>query len=1088
LDIDIAEWLEAQGLGQYAAAFAAHRIDGTVLASLTDADLKEIGVLPLGHRKRLLAAIARLAEAPAATAAELRQVTVLFADIAGYTRLSAALDPETVHQLLDRFFEAVDEVVARYGGTIDKHIGDNVMAVFGAPIAHDDDPERAVRAALDMQAAAALLSETLGREIRIHIGIASGQVMASGTGSRLHRAYTVIGDSVNLAARLQALAGPGETLISEPVHRAVQGRILCDDMGAVSIRGLDGTQHVWRVRGPAAHADAGADRPLVDRRGEMARFRRALADCRETGAGCRVDLQGEAGIGKSRLVSAFIAVAGAAGFACHRANVVDFGAGKGRDAIRDLVRSLLGVPVDATMTALSQAADRAIAEGKLAPPSRVFLYDLLDLPQPAETRALYDAMEGVMRARGMRDTVAALVEEAARHRPLLAVVEDAHWADRETLRHLSRLAETVERCPAILLVTARVSPALAAPEKPAPVAIELGPLPEEDALALARNIADGGGDADRVAACVRRAEGNPLFLEQLLLAAQASGGGTDGVPASIQSLVLARIDRLPAAQKQALQAASVLGLDFRRETLGALIDDPSFDPAPLIARRLLGRRDGGLAFAHALVRDGVYGSLPQAARRRLHGRAAELFADSDPVLHAEHLERAGDGGAAAACLRAGQALAADFRFERAIEMLERAHNLAADDAIRWAALSRKGNYLRRLGAPLESIAACREALDVAPSAPDRCRALIGIAAGIRLLGGRDAEGLAALDEAERLARPSGLHREASQIHYYRGNFRFAAGDIAACLTEQAAALAAAERAGDAEWEARSLGGLADAHYAHGRMQTALGFAERCIALCRDHGFGRIEVANRFMLGLTRRYLNQGEAALASVVAAAEHAGSVGNRRAEMYATNLVGEFLVDRGDIAGGEAAIDRALAMAERLGNRRFRAYVLMERGRALIERGATREAAPVLDEAIAISRATGIAFIGPRILAARARIAPDAAARATALGEGEATLAQGATAHNHLWFRRDAIEAALAAGDWREAERQAAALAAFTAVEPVPWADFFIARGRALARCGRDGASEADRDTLRRLQDAAGPAGLAIAMRAVQAALAGR
>ena len=224
---DIAKWLSDLGLGKHAEAFALHEIDKDALTHLTSEDLKEMG-LPIGPRRKVLAAINDLkAKAdPAAPSildeieSERRQVTVLFADLSGFTALSRELDVEETHALLNRFFDAADAVVERYGGRIDKHIGDAVMAVFGAPIAHGDDPERAVRAALDMHDAVAALDPPL----EIHIGIASGQVVADRTGSDAHREYTVTGDSVNLASRLTDIAARGETLISEAAQRTLSGR------------------------------------------------------------------------------------------------------------------------------------------------------------------------------------------------------------------------------------------------------------------------------------------------------------------------------------------------------------------------------------------------------------------------------------------------------------------------------------------------------------------------------------------------------------------------------------------------------------------------------------------------------------------------------------------------------------------------------------------------------------------------------------------------------------------------------------------------------------------------------------------------
>jgi class 3 adenylate cyclase len=223
--MDVVEWLQGLGLVQYAAAFVENHIDFSLLGNLTDADLKELGVNSLGHRKRLLAAIAergvtappssRHAEGP--PAGERRQVTILFADLCGFTAISQSLDPEDVRELVGRYTALVDGIVVGYGGTVDKHIGDAVMALFGAPRAHDDDPVRAARAALDIHEALSRMSGTNARPLQAHVGIANGEVVAGILGRADANDYTVLGDSVNLAARLVAAAGPGQTLLSDGV-------------------------------------------------------------------------------------------------------------------------------------------------------------------------------------------------------------------------------------------------------------------------------------------------------------------------------------------------------------------------------------------------------------------------------------------------------------------------------------------------------------------------------------------------------------------------------------------------------------------------------------------------------------------------------------------------------------------------------------------------------------------------------------------------------------------------------------------------------------------------------------------------------
>ena len=270
--MDVEEWLKGLGLGQYAPAFAENDIDFAVLIQLTELDLKELGIGSLGHRKRLLAAIAELgtaapqslAPAESFPTSERRQVTVLFADLCGFTAMSQSLDPEEVHELVGRYTALVDGIVVGYGGTVDKHIGDAVMALFGAPRAHDDDPMRAAQAALDIHEALGRMSETTSRPLQAHIGIASGEVVAGVLDRADARDYTVLGDTVNLAARLVAAAGPGQTLLSDGVYRALSGRGVCDGLGEIQLKGFDAPIRVLAPAQPLRRA--GSSKPQLIRR------------------------------------------------------------------------------------------------------------------------------------------------------------------------------------------------------------------------------------------------------------------------------------------------------------------------------------------------------------------------------------------------------------------------------------------------------------------------------------------------------------------------------------------------------------------------------------------------------------------------------------------------------------------------------------------------------------------------------------------------------------------------------------------------------------------------------------------------------
>ncbi len=437
------------------------------------------------------------------------------------------------------------------------------MAIFGAPVAHDDDAQRAARAALAIQAAIPEVSARAGRPVGVHIGLAGGQVVASRTGSANYSEYTVTGNAANLASRLTDAAEAGEIFVSDETRDALAERFDCADAGTLTIKGFAEPVRAWRLRG--LRPMLREQRPFVGRRAELGQLQAALAGCRETGRGQAVYVRGEAGIGKTRLIEEIQRAAEEAGFVCHSALVLDFGGGAGRDAIRALARSLLGLELMSDSEAVRAAAVAALSSDVVASDDAVFLNDLLDLPQPPELRPIYEAMDSGAQGGGQQRVIARILDRTSWQHPRLLVVEDLHWADRPMLAHLAKLTAAVALYPALLIMTSRVEgdpldDAWRTEAASTPLTtIDLGPLPSEDARAFAEAlIAANTAFAQR---CVERAAGNPLFLDQLLRHADESQAVA--VPGSVQSLVQARIDRLDPADKEAAQAASVLGHGLR---------------------------------------------------------------------------------------------------------------------------------------------------------------------------------------------------------------------------------------------------------------------------------------------------------------------------------------------------------------------------------------------------------------------------------------------------------------------------------------------------------------------------------------------
>jgi len=1078
-------WLETAGLGQHAETFTANAIDFDIAADLTEDDLKDLGLTAIGDRKRFLKALRERGgggdaePAAEALAGERRQVTVLFADIAGYTALSSQRDAEDVHTLLSAYFDIADGAIRNHGGTIDKHIGDAVMAVFGAPVAHTDDPLRAILAALEIHSRLAELSEP----IQVHIGIASGEVVASGTGSDAYREYTVTGSTVNLASRLDGLAGNGETYVNDAVYEAVAASVVGQHKGEFEVKGFDTPVSVWSIEGRRTGGAVAAMTEICGREQERAVFEGATTACRENGAGQVFYLRGEPGIGKSRLAEAFREIANDNGFACHEAMILDFGSATGRESLRTIAN---GVAEFNTAETAEAAIAKLINSASGTVPNAAHFFDLLDIPQPDHLRTVYDAMDNETRRRGRHEALALLIRQASRNRPRFIWVDNLHWADERSLTLFRTQAEIARDHPLLVVYTTRIDgdpwpdgvPAMSEDDC---ATITLETLDTDAAQAM--GYAHGVNDDHLIAQCLERAGGNPLFLEQLFRS--ASDGVQDSLPATVQSVVLTRMDGLDSADRKALQAASIMGQQFSLDVLRTLIGDPAYECDELISRALVRPITGGYLFAHALVADGAYASMLTSHRRALHVEVAAWYADKDAVLHAQHLDRADRPEAVRAYLAAAAGEVAAYRYEPALQFTARGLELATLTEDRVALLCQKGDTLLSIGQTDAATEVFREAMDLADTPVCQVRAHIGAAAAARMAGAVD-DGLNVLETAEDIADQVSddlaLAVERAQIFYYRGTFLFSRGDLDGGLAAQERSIQSARDAGDRQWEARGLSGLGDAQYAYGRMQAAHASFLQCLEICQTDGYGQIEVANRYMDANMRRYVLEFRDGLVRMSQAVELARQVGNSRAEMLASLLRGELLTDAADYDEALDSLSNALEIILGFGNFRMAAYIINHQARALAGAGRMSEARQAIEQAWKHSRETDTAFIGARICGSRALLATDAPARTTALADGEAIIAGGVLAHNVIWFLRDAIDASLAAGDGEAAHGYAGRLEETTRQETIPWCDLFIARGRALA-AHLNGIS--DPAQLAELAEQTRKTGLLIALPAIEQAL---
>lgn len=334
---------------------------------------------------------------------------------------------------------------------------------------------------------------------------------------------------------------------------------------------------------------------------------------------------------------------------------------------------------------------------------------------------------------------------------------------------------------------------------------------------------------------------------------------------------------------------------------------------------------------------------------------------------------------------------------------------------------------------------------------ERCRALIGLAAGMRVTD-RFKDAFAALGKAETMASANRLIPELASIHHLRGNLHFPLGELQECLLEHQKALNLSHEIDDPELEARALGGLGDADYARGRMVTAHANFNQCVDLSRRHGLGRTEVANLSMISHTLVYLNDLSGALAASEAAIDLAAAVGHPRAEIIAHNGAFNVFYMNGDMTIARKHVERRGNLIRALGALRFESLFLESEATMAYFEGRLAEALELMQRSVASCRENGLSFVGPWILGHFAVMTEDPSVRRDALAEGEAILGRGAVSHSHLWFYRYAIEASLKDNAWDEVERYAAALENYTQPEPLPWAGFFISWGRTLAAHGRD------------------------------------
>jgi class 3 adenylate cyclase/pimeloyl-ACP methyl ester carboxylesterase len=598
---------------------------------------------------------------------ERKIVTVLFVDVSGFTALSERLDPEDVHGLMDRAFERMLPEIHRHEGTVNQFLGDGLMALFGAPLAQEDHPVQATRAALAIRRALETYREELARErgvdFRVRMGLNSGPVVVGKIGDNLRMDYTAVGDTTNLAARLLALAEPGQILVSDDLARSIEPYFVLEGLGEVAVKGKALPVRAHRVesaRAVRSRLEAVMERglaTLVGRERELALLDDRFAEV-EAGRGQVVFVFGEPGVGKSRLLLEFRRRAEARGARWLTGRCVSYSRGTSYVPIVDLVRSLLGIQESDGVEAMIAKIEAGVGDagGRLdwAVP---FLKAMMSV-DPGDPEAA--AMPPHQRRGRVVHAVAELLLRQSERSPVVLVIEDLHWIDPQSEEVLRALVEAIAAASILVLLTHRPGYTSPFQDQTYLSRITLRSLSAAQAERLVSSVLNAEAVPPAALELItRRAEGNPLFVEELsrvlvedgTLLRDAAGYRLTRPPSevvmpdTVQGVIMARIDRLPEAQKAALQVASVIGREFSAQLLervAELSQDARQALGELRAVELIYQKSAypelAYLFKHALTHDVAYESLLKQHRRALHRRAGEVIEELYPERLSEFYE------------------------------------------------------------------------------------------------------------------------------------------------------------------------------------------------------------------------------------------------------------------------------------------------------------------------------------------------------------------------------------------------------------------------------------------------------------------
>jgi adenylate cyclase len=847
-------------------------------------------------------------------------VTVMFADLSGSTPLAEKLDPEELRGILASYFGALAREIQQFGGTIDKYIGDAVMAVWGAPVSREDDALRAVGAALQMQTAITRENEHLERRygvrLALRIGINTGEVVAGLLAGDVQQAYTVVGDAVNTAQRLESVATPNTVLVGESTYRLARRAFRFEAVPPVTLKGKSEPVPAYRAIGLDLGAASHEGPAFVGRRDELDRLGEILGAATR-GRGQLVHLYGDAGVGKTRLVEEFTAGLGAAGRL--HARCLAFESARPYALIADLLRRTFQVPpTDAEADARTQLAagmrklDLAAEEGAVTLSLEILGYGERSPLDPQRKRQLLVSL------------LRRLLEHRSGIGPVVLAIEDVHWIDPASSSVLVDVVAIADRLRCLVITTSRD----ATPAFPGSVTLGVEPLPSDAAAAMVEHLGGEGLTPEVRGLVLERTAGNPFFIEEVLRALRAGRSAT--VPATVQDVLEARLDALSIGVRHVAQRAAVVGRTFRDRVLGEISRDEPLPPAlaTLEAEAFIVRIGNGAeprhAFRHALLQEVSYQTLLLAQRRQLHGAVGKAFErlyagrlDEFVDALAYHYGRSEDDAKARHYfLRAGKRAQHLFARDEALAYYRQAVERARDDrATRAAALEGIGDVERLAGKWAEALAAYDEALAACGDDEAVERARLLRKKGMLSLHRGDPAGALAFLERATAALPGGATAERARILLDVGEVQWRRGEYDAAIATLSDAVAQAERAGDVAGRAEVLKQLGTVQVMKGDKVASLASYEESLRLYTqaDDLVGQANVLNNMGLVLQRQ--GQNTEALEAHERASAIRERIGDEMGIAQSRNNAAEVYRARGDLERAEAGYRAAMDAWERIG-----------------------------------------------------------------------------------------------------------------------------------------------------------------------------